>query len=75
MVSLLTSCEVRKPSKKCRNGTRLSSVAICAIRAMSWASWTEAEASSAKPVERMAITSEWSPKMESAWVAIERAAT
>ena len=23
-----TSCEVRKPSKKCKNGTRLSSVAV-----------------------------------------------
>ena len=44
------SCEVRKPSKKCTNGTRDSSVAICAIAARSWASCTEADASCAKPV-------------------------
>ena len=31
--------------------------------------------SNANPVGRVAITSEWSPKIESAWVAIERAAT
>jgi hypothetical protein len=29
----------------------------------------------AKPVERVAITSEWSPKIESAWAASERADT
>ena len=29
-----------------------------AIKAISWASWTELEASKAKPVERVAITSE-----------------
>ena len=28
-----------------------------------------------QPVLRTDITSEWSPKIESAWVAIERAAT
>ena len=28
-----------------------------------------------KPVPRALITSEWSPKIDSAWVAIERAAT
>ena len=70
-----TSCEVRKPSKKCRNGTRASSVAACAIAARSCASWTEPEASIAKPVWRQAITSEWSPKIESACVATVRAAT
>ena len=66
---------MRKPSKKWRNGTRASSVAACATSARSWASWTEDEQSSAKPVDRAAITSEWSPKIESAWVAIARAAT
>ena len=40
---LFTSCEMRKPSKKCRNGTRASSVAAWAIRAMSCASCTEAD--------------------------------
>ena len=37
--------------------------------------WTEEEQRSAKPVGRAAITSEWSPKIESAWVATVRAAT
>ena len=72
---LATSCEVRKPSKKCRNGTRARSVAAWAIRARSWASCTEAEASIAQPVMRPAMTSLWSPKMESACVASARAAT
>jgi hypothetical protein len=71
---LLISCEVRKPSKKWRNGMRDSSVAACAMRAKSWASWTEAEASIAQPVDRAVITSLWSPKIDSAWVAIVRAA-
>ena len=72
---LRTSDEVRKPSKKCRNGTRASSVAACAIAAKSCASWTEPEHSIANPVWRHAITSEWSPKIDSAWVATVRAAT
>jgi hypothetical protein len=72
---LATSCEVRKPSKKCRNGTRASSVAAWAIAAMSCASWTEAEHSMAQPVVRAAMTSLWSPKIDSAWVATVRAAT
>jgi hypothetical protein len=55
---LATSCEVRKPSKKCRKGTRERSVAAWATAAMSCASWTEFEARSAKPVCRQAITSE-----------------
>ena len=38
-------------------------------------SWTEAEASWAKPVERAAMTSEWSPKIDRAWVATARADT
>ena len=38
-------------------------------------SWTELEDSMAKPVARAAITSLWSPKIESAWVARARAAT
>ncbi len=46
-----------------------------ATRAMSSASWTEPDASIAKPVCRQAITSEWSPKMDSAWVAMVRAET
>src|SRR6516162_3345218 len=32
-------------------------------------SWTELEASMAKPVARVAITSLWSPKIDSAWQA------
>jgi hypothetical protein len=72
---LLTSAEVRKPSKKCRKGMRDSKVEAWAIRAKSCASCTEQEASRAKPVERVAITSEWSPKIESAWIARERAET
>ncbi len=47
----------------------------CAIAAMSWASCTEPEARRANPVWRQAITSWWSPKMERAWVARERADT
>ena len=70
-----SSCEVRKPSKKCTNGTRVSSVAAWATSARSWASWTDAAESSAKPVWRTAITSEWSPKIDSPCAASERAAT
>ena len=73
--SVLTSWLVRKPSKKCRNGIRAASVAACAIKALSCASCTEAEPSSAKPVPRAAITSLWSPKIDSACVAKARAAT
>ena len=42
---------------------------------MSCASCTEFEQSSAKPVWRQAITSEWSPKIDSACVASVRAVT
>ena len=56
-VSLLTSCEVRKPSKKWMKGMRDSSVAAWAISAMSCASCTELEQSWAKPVGSTAITS------------------
>ena len=70
-----TSCEVRKPSKKCRNGTRARSVAACATSAKSCASCTDDAHSIAKPVVRAAITSLWSPKIESACVATVRAAT
>ena len=73
-VMVAISCEVRKPSKKCRNGMRDASVAACAISAPSCASCTEADDSKAKPVVRAAITSEWSPKIDSAWVASARAA-
>jgi hypothetical protein len=72
---LATSWEVRKPSKKCRNGTREASAEACATRAKSWASCTEPAASIAQPVGRAAITSEWSPKIDRAWVATVRAAT
>jgi hypothetical protein len=71
----ITSCEVRKPSKKWMKGTRDASVAAWAISARSCASWTEPDDSSAQPVCRVAITSEWSPKIESPWAAIARAAT
>jgi hypothetical protein len=53
-----TSCEVRNPSKKCRNGSRAVSVVAWAIAARSWASCTEPEHSIAMPVARAAITSE-----------------
>ena len=42
---------------------------------MSWASWTDDDAKSAKPVWRAAITSEWSPNIDKAWVATVLAAT
>jgi hypothetical protein len=71
----LTSLEVRKPSKKWRNGTRDRSVAACETRARSWASCTEPAASIAHPVARACMTSLWSPKIDRACVAIERAAT
>ena len=54
---------------------RDSSVAAWVIAAMSPASWTEAEASIANPVARVAMTSLWSPKIDSACVASARAAT
>jgi hypothetical protein len=72
---LATSWEVRKPSKKWITGMRPARVAAWAMRAISWASCTELLARSAQPVARQAITSEWSPKMDSAWVASARAAT
>ena len=72
---LLTSWLVRKPSKKWRNGTRLRSVAACAIAAKSCASWTDPAPSIAQPVARACMTSLWSPKIESACVASVRAAT
>ena len=74
-VTLATSWDVRKPSKKWRNGTRASRVAAWATRARSIASCTEPDASMAKPVARAAITSLWSPKIDRAWVATARAAT
>ncbi len=72
---LAISWEVRKPSKKWRNGIRDSRVAAWAMTARSWASWTLEEARSAKPVPLAAITSLWSPKIDRAWVATVRAAT
>ena len=70
-----TSWEVRKPSKKWRNGIRDFRVAIVAMAAKSWASWTSPDERRAKPIWRHAITSEWSPKIESAFAATVRAAT
>ena len=59
---LLISCEVRKPSKKCRNGIRARSVAACATSAKSCASWTEPAASIAQPgragVHHVAVVAE-----------------
>ena len=72
---LATSWLVRKPSKKCRMGTRLRRVAEWQMAAKSWACWTLSEESIAKPVMRQDITSEWSPKMLSACVASARAVT
>ncbi len=72
---VFSSCEVRKPSKKWTNGTRVRSVAAWATSARSWASCTEAEDSSANPVWRTAMTSEWSPKIDRPCAASERAAT
>jgi hypothetical protein len=54
---------------------RPARVAAWAIRAKSWASCTELAHSRAQPVARQAMTSEWSPKMDKAWVATARAAT
>ena len=70
-----SSCEVRKPSKKCTNGIRVCSVAAWATSAKSCASCTDAADKRAKPVWRTAITSEWSPKIDSPCAASERAAT
>jgi len=42
---------------------------------MSWASCTDPAASCANPVDRAAITSEWSPKIDSPCAASDRAAT
>jgi len=53
----LISCDVRNPSKKCRNGTRERNEAVCDTAAKSWASWTELAQSIAKPVVRAAMTS------------------
>ena len=72
---VFSSCEVRNPSKKCTNGIRVASVAAWAASARSCASWTDVEASSANPVCRTAITSDWSPKMDRPCAASERAAT
>ena len=54
---------------------RASSVLACAINAMSMTSCTELEKSIAHPVERAAMTSLWSPKIDSACVARDLAAT
>ena len=71
----ITSCDVRKPSKKWMNGTRASSVAAVAIAAKSCVSCTDEAQSIAQPAGRAAITSAWSPKIERACAARARAAT
>jgi hypothetical protein len=40
---VLISCDVRKPSKKCRNGSPVRIVVRCATAARSCASWTPFE--------------------------------
>ena len=74
--------DLRAPRARCGSRRRSAGTARalaawrrgrCAAR--SCASCTEPEASMAKPVCRQAITSEWSPKIERAWVASVRAAT
>ena len=50
-------------------------MAAWAIRVKSCASWTLPEQNRPKPVLRTAMTSEWSPKMESAWLATSLAET
>ncbi len=70
-----TSCEERKPSKKCRNGRRASSVAEWQMSDRSMTSWMLPDAIIAQPQERVAMTSEWSPKIDSACTASARADT
>ena len=71
---MLSSCDVRNPSKKNITGTRASSVATCATSARSCASCTDDAASIPQPTIRALITSEWSPKIDRACVAIALAA-
>ena len=66
---------VRKPSKKCCTGMCPLIALRCATAPMSMASCTLEEASWAQPIWRQAITSEWSPKMDTDSVATLRAAT
>ena len=73
--TMFSSWLVRKPSKKCKKGTRARKVAAWEIKAMSMASCGLSEQSMAQPVWRTAITSEWSPKIDRAEVAIARADT
>ena len=68
------SWDVRKPSKKCMNGTRPLMVDRWATAAKSAHSWTLALQSIAQPVLRQPMTSEWSPKMDMVWVPTVRAA-
>ncbi len=64
---LRARCGTRRRNARTERGSAGS--AAWAIRAKSWASWTLLEASMPKPVWRTAMTSEWSPKIESAWQA------
>jgi hypothetical protein len=70
---LATSCEVRKPSKKWRNGTRPSAWPRGRSRHVVRFLHRDWRASRSRSAH--AITSEWSPKIDSAWVASVRAAT
>src|SRR5512137_2814403 len=54
---------------------RLRRVEDWEIRAKSMTSWTLLEQRKAQPVERQDMTSEWSPKIDSAWAAMARAET
>ncbi len=69
------SCEVRNPSKKCMKGTRERSATMWATPARSITSCTDEVASMAKPVWRAAMTSWWSPKIDSDCAASARAET
>ena len=53
---------------------RDSMLAACAMSARSITSCTELEDNMPNPVARVAMTSLWSPKIESAWMASDRAA-
>ena len=69
------SWEVRKPSKKLMNGREPLIAAKWATPPRSMTSWTLDSAKRQQPVARADITSWWSPKMFSAWLAKARAAT
>ena len=67
--------EVYHPSKKCKNGIPVLTVAIWDTIAMSCTSYTLEEHKRAKPVYLQAITSEWSLKILKACLEIVLLAT